>query len=66
MARPPMARSWIQQTILSCLSSARPARAAQLQIFNRYDRCCFNGIRSQLFKAEVQRTVAQAGHGGRF
>ena len=45
---------------------ASGAGRAQLQIFNRYDRCCFNGIRSQLFKAEVQRTVAQAGHGGRF
>lgn len=50
---------------LFVLGASGPGRA-QLQIFNRYDRCCFNGIRSELYKAEVQRALAQAGHDGRF
>lgn len=39
---------------------------AQVQVFNRYDRCCFNGIRSDLYKTEVQNAVRRNGYGGRF
>jgi len=45
---------------------ASGAKRAQVQVFNRYDRCCFNGIRSDLYKSEVQNTVSKNRNGGRF
>lgn len=53
------------QLELFILGAAGPGRA-QLQIFNRYDRCCFNGIRSDLYKDEVRAALGAAGQGGRF
>ncbi|MBN42659.1 MAG: hypothetical protein CL573_04120 [Alphaproteobacteria bacterium] len=38
----------------------------QLQVFNRYDRCCFNGIRSNIYKAAIQNAVHQSSAKGRF
>ena len=45
---------------------ASGTKRAQVQVFNRYDRCCFNGIRSSLYKTEVQSAVHKNGYGGRF
>ncbi|MDE0780812.1 MAG: alpha/beta fold hydrolase [Alphaproteobacteria bacterium] len=45
---------------------ASGANRSQVQFFNRYDRCCFNGIRSNLYKAEVQDAVRKYGDGGQF
>ncbi len=46
---------------------AAGAERAQVQVFNRYDRCCFNGIRSDLYKSEVQNAVtSKTAMAGRF
>ena len=37
----------------------------QMQVFNRYDRCCFNNMKGRLYEAAVQKTAAAIG-GGRF
>jgi hypothetical protein len=47
------------------LGAAGPQRS-QLQVFNRYDRCCFNGIRSELYKSAVQNALEASGNDGRF
>lgn len=38
----------------------------QLQLFNRYDRCCFNGVRSQLYASAVTEAVSKTPSGGEF
>lgn len=38
----------------------------QLQIFNRYDRCCYNGPRGTVYAAAVAQAVAATPDGGRF
>ncbi|MEP4380539.1 MAG: alpha/beta fold hydrolase [Alphaproteobacteria bacterium] len=38
----------------------------QTQIFNRYDRCCFNGVRSQLYADIVRDAVSNTPKGGDF
>lgn len=35
----------------------------QVQIFNRYDRCCYNGTRPRLYEQAVQRAVRESGGG---
>jgi len=35
----------------------------QMQVFNRFDRCCFNGLRSQLYKDQVSKAVSLVGSG---
>lgn len=35
----------------------------QLQIFNKYDPCCFGGTRSRLYEKEVINTLAEIGRG---
>lgn len=44
---------------------ASPADRRQWQIYNRYDRCCYDGIRSRLFDNVVAEAVRAIG-GGRF
>jgi len=44
---------------------ATPAGRQQWQIYNRYDRCCYDGIRGTLFAATVAKGVGTIG-GGRF
>jgi len=44
---------------------ATPAGRQQWQIYNRYDRCCYDGIRSDLF-AETTAKAAGSVDGGRF
>ena len=44
---------------------ASPAERRQWQIYNRYDRCCYDGIRSDLF-AETTAKAAKNVGGGRF
>jgi len=41
-------------------------RRRQLQVFNRYDRCCFNGIRSELYRKAVRDAVARSPLPGTF
>lgn len=58
-------RDIANQLELFVLGASGPERS-QLQVFNRYDRCCFNGIRSELYKAPVQEALAATGNGGQF
>lgn len=58
-------REVANQLELFVLGASGPQRK-QLQIFNRYDRCCFNGIRSDLYKRPVKDALAASGHGGQF
>ena len=44
---------------------ASPADRRQWQIYNRYDRCCYGGIRSKLFDEVVAEAVRNIG-GGQF
>ena len=53
------------QLELFVLGAAGPGRR-QLQIFNRYDRCCYNGIRSSLYEDAVREAVAETPEGGSF
>lgn len=45
--------------------SASPAGRKQWQIYNRYDRCCYNGIRSRLYGNIVAEAVRNI-DGGQF
>ena len=38
----------------------------QVQFFNRFDRCCFNGLRSELYTQAVRDAVAATPEGGAF
>lgn len=58
-------RDVANQLELFVLGASGPQRN-QLQIFNRYDRCCFNGIRSDLYKLPVQNALAETGNAGHF
>lgn len=44
---------------------ATPAGRQQWQIYNRYDRCCYDGIRSDLFADTATKAAENVG-GGRF
>jgi len=44
---------------------ATPAGRSQWQIYNRYDRCCYDGVRSALFGQVTADAVQKIG-GGRF
>jgi len=50
---------------LFVLGASGPRRR-QVQVFNRYDRCCFNGIRSELYAQAVRDAVAIGPNGGSF
>ena len=50
---------------LFVLGAAGPNRK-QVQIYNRFDRCCFNGLRGTTYKAIVEQTVKEIGTGGSF
>lgn len=50
---------------LFVMAAAGPGRG-QLQIFNRYDRCCYRNRKGMLYEAAVQDAVAEIGLGGRF
>lgn len=45
---------------------AAGSRRSQLQIFNRYDRCCFNGVRGKVYENAVRDAVAGMPGGGAF
>ena len=53
------------QLELFVLGAAGPGRH-QLQIFNRFDRCCYNGVRSSLYEAAVREAIAETQAGGSF
>jgi len=38
----------------------------QVQIYNRYDRCCFNGLRGTLYEQDIQEMVRRTRQGGSF
>ena len=39
---------------------------SQIQIFHRYDRCCYNGLRGRVYEKAVKDAVAATPDGGRF
>ena len=45
---------------------AAGAGRRQLQIFNRYDRCCYNNTKGKLYEPAVAETVGLIGDGGEF
>ena len=47
---------------LFVLGAAGPDRA-QVQIFNRFDRCCFAGTRGKLFESAIQEAISEIGAG---
>jgi len=47
---------------LFVLGAAGPGRR-QIQFFNRYDRCCYNGTRSRLYENAVGEAIRDAGGG---
>ncbi len=50
---------------LFVMAAAGPDRG-QLQIFNRYDRCCYRNRKATLYETAVQDAVAEVGLGGGF
>ncbi len=50
---------------LFVMGAAGPGRA-QLQVFNRYDRCCYRNRKGTLYAAAVDDAVRALGLGGRF
>lgn len=48
---------------LFVLGGGGPGRR-QIQIFNRYDRCCYNGTRPLLYEKAVEKAVRESGGGG--
>lgn len=61
---PPL-RAAASQPDLYVLGASGAGRS-QLQIFNRYDRCCYNGIRGKVYEDAVRAAVAATPEGGRF
>ncbi len=53
------------QLDLFVLGASGPNRS-QLQIFNRFDRCCFNGVRGKVYEQAVREAVADTPTGGGF
>jgi len=47
------------------MAASDPGRA-QLQVFNRYDRCCYRNRKGKLYEAAVRDAVAAVGAGGGF
>lgn len=45
---------------------AAGSHRSQLRIFNRYDRCCFNGVRGKVYEDAVRDAVAGTTGGGVF
>ena len=37
-----------------------------MKIYNRYERCCFNGLRGKTYEKHVLETVEKIGNGGSF
>ena len=50
---------------LFTLGASGPGRR-QLQIFNRYDRCCYNNRKGTLYESAVAEAVREIGDGGGF
>ena len=50
---------------LFTLGASGPGRG-QLQIFNRYDRCCYNNRKATLYETAVAEAVRDIGRGGGF
>jgi hypothetical protein len=44
------------------LAASGPGRR-HVQVINKYDSCCFGGIRHRLYERQVERAVAQTGSG---
>ena len=55
------AANYPEMFVLAALGGER----AQIQVFNRYDRCCYNNRKGELYEPAVAAAVAAAG-GGRF
>ena len=55
------AGNYLEMFVLAALGEDR----AQVQVFNRYDRCCYNNRKGELYEPAVAAAVAAAG-GGRF
>ncbi len=61
---PPMleAASYLDMFVLG----AAGERRRQLQVFNRYDRCCFNNTKGRLYEPAVKEALEKVGLGGGF
>ncbi len=53
------AANYLEMFILASLGKDR----RQLQIFNRYDRCCYNNTKGKLYEQAVKDALARAGEG---
>ena len=61
---PPMLEvaSYLDLFVLGATGAGR----RQLQVFNRYDRCCFNNTKGKLYESTIAETVGAIGDGGGF
>lgn len=55
------AANYLEMFVLAALGRDR----AQIQVFNRYDRCCYNNRKGELYEPAVVTAIEDAG-GGRF
>lgn len=53
------AASYLDMFVLATYGEGR----RQLQVFNRYDRCCFNNTKGKLYEAAVQEAAGRIGAG---
>ena len=53
------AASYLDMFILASSGEGR----GQMQVFNRFDRCCFNGLRSSIYEGAVANSVQAIGRG---
>ena len=51
--------NYLELYVLGTYGEAR----RQLQVFNRYDPCCYMGTRHVLYEAQVARTARRLGNG---
>lgn len=61
---PPMLEvaNYLDLFVLGAVGAGR----RQMQVFNRYDRCCFNNTKGKLYEPAIAETVGAIGIGGEF
>ena len=52
------AANYLEMFVLAAHGEGR----RQLQVFNRYDRCCYNNIKARLYEPAVRDAVATLGN----
>jgi hypothetical protein len=61
---PPLTTTFTRLELYMLGASGRDRR--QIQIFNRYDRCCYFGLRGRVYEAAVARAAQSTPQGGHF